>query len=124
MRACQKTCDREPRGLPAHGTRTDWSEMILPESQRSGAAALRPAREEEARISQAVWTSPVRSERSFHDKRGCWLPMPTGFERCSQARAYTLTGERFSARTEPSTHNAAKRENNRRDMEFIWCFRV
>jgi hypothetical protein len=71
MRTCQKTCDRDPMGLPAHGTRTDWSELILPESQRSGEAALRPAMEEAARISQAVWTSPLRSERSFHDRRGC-----------------------------------------------------
>src|SRR5208283_2675186 len=65
MRTCQNTCEREVSGLPAHGTRMDWSETIFPESQRSG--FLKPARAEAARICQAVWTSAVRSERSFHD---------------------------------------------------------
>src|SRR5208282_2473514 len=87
MRTCQKTREREASGLPAHGTRTDWSETIFPESQRSGGFVLRPEPEEAARICQAVWISPVRSERSFHDRRGCWMPMPTGFCRCSQVRA-------------------------------------
>src|SRR5579859_3662104 len=53
-RTCQKTCERESNGLPAHGTRTDWSETILPESHKSGESALRPAIEEVARTSQAV----------------------------------------------------------------------
>src|SRR5690348_280412 len=53
-RTCQNTCDREFSGLPAQGTRTDWSETILPESHKSDEPALRRIIADAARISQAV----------------------------------------------------------------------
>ena len=41
---------RDVSGWPAHGTRTDSSERIIPESQRPGLAAFNPAAEVAARI--------------------------------------------------------------------------
>jgi len=64
------------------------------------------------------------AERSFHDRRGCRLPIPWDLNRCSQVRASILTGERFfranrtDQRTTRSRWKAGSRNEGDRNAQF------